>query len=902
MISSGFDTRHKLIRLSIAVAVVFGCLYAFVPSAAAQVTVDWMSEDPDVSLRDDIAPDNITLGDPERSCIPTSVDIASGPTRQADVCVYQADGFRYATLQKRVYSGYSSYLDESFLVAFPSDKKMYRVAGMPVNGYVNYVRMPQSKHIVYRSYVWNSTWGYNLSIIDDFASKLERIVEPDFTISYQLVADSVRPLVKNEEGNPVMMRSVIASPNGKWLAVEMRPGGLLRFDMEKRTFKWFSLYAPSYGLGSDGHIEFAISDDGRHVAVSGQNVESRIADVSGDCGVTGSIFREEWRSVYREVLTRPCKERTLTSSLVTVVPNVTVTSRPSFNMDAGTLTMLVTPYGGAAKWVTLTAKGYDPPELDYLALGDSYSSGEGDIGRKPDGSGYYKSFQVSSSNECHVSERSYPFLLAQYFHLDSNKVKSVACSGAKVLPDYVTTPDTYLGQHRQLESFDDQAKAQIRQTALETFSPGVVPQIEFVRKYQPRVVTLTGGGNDVGFGEILKYCGGVAWEELLLQVPCGYAVEGSELRAILGLSIQQQYAYTRLLLSTLKQVSPATKVYIIGYPSFIAGSESGCALNTGTLDGVERDMINEAIRYMNDILEQAASTSGATYIDVEDSLSGGRLCEGSANVTGVSDVGINKIIEDIKNATPTFHPNSVGYTKIADRIASDDNFSFLGEPLPLLQDGQPLDIPAYFGTNITERSSRQYEMTNSDNMVGDSRTINLPLHSFEPSSDVTVTIFSDPVQLGTYSADYNGTLTADITLPSNLSSGMHVLTVTGKNYSGEEVSYYQFIRINDESTQQPSVLSEVDNSITEPMTIIKATSSESNKPERITEYISGSSGKLGEISLVPDMFDIHGQHTAIIAKSPKEVDLPLLFGSIALMFVAFATFAIVRIRMDNAKN
>lgn len=901
MISSGFSVRYKLIRLSIVTAVVFGCSYIFTSSAAAAVVVDWMSEDPEISLRDDIASDNVTLGDPERSCVPTSVDIASGPTRRADVCVYQADGFRYAILQKRVVSGYSSYLDESFLVAFPSDRKMYRVAGMPVGGYVNYVRMPQSKHIVYRSYVWNSTWGYNLSIIDDFASKLERIVEPDLTISYQLVADSVRPLVKNEEGDPVMMRSVVASPNGKWLAVEMRPGGLLRFDMEKRTFKWFSLYTPSYGLGSDGHIEFAISDDGRHVAVSGQNVESRIADVSGDCGVTGSIFREEWRSVYREVLTRPCKERTLTSSLVTVVPNVTMTSRPSFNMDAGTLTMLVTPYGGAAKWATLTAKGYNPPELDYLALGDSYSSGEGDIGRKPDGSGYYKSFQVSSSNECHVSERSYPFLLAQYFHLDSNKVKSVACSGAKVLPDYVTTPDTYLGQHRQLESFDDQAKAQIRQTALETFSPGVVPQIEFVRKYQPRVVTLTGGGNDVGFSDILHYCAGVDWG-LVAAVPCLYAVPGTELRAMLGSSIQQQYYYTRQLILKLHEASPATKVYIVGYPSFIAGKEAVCLLNTGTLDGEERDMINEAVKYMNDILEQAANSTGAMYIDVEDSLTNERLCEGSESVTGVNDIGLHNIATSPSMAAQTFHPNSTGHFRVANKIATNDNFSFLGENSSSYSTLVPLSIPAYFGAGTNKRVSEQYEMTNSDNMAGDSRTVTLPLHSFEPSSDVTVTVFSDPTHLGTYSTDYNGALMADITLPSNLSSGIHVLTVTGKNYSGEEVSYYQFIRINDLSSSLPSVSAQVNNPTTKQTNSIKTTSGDYSPPSDINEDTSKASDIPQQVGLIPNMFDVHRQSTAISAESSEAINLTLLRASIILTFVALAGFVIVRVRKHNAKN
>ena len=42
--------------------------------------------------------------------------------------------------------------------------------------------------------------------------------------------------------------------------------------------------------------------------------------------------------------------------------------------------------------------------------------------------------------------------------------------------------------------------------ALNEMIPGRVKQIEFVKKYQPKVITLTAGGNDAGFGAKLTLC------------------------------------------------------------------------------------------------------------------------------------------------------------------------------------------------------------------------------------------------------------------------------------------------------------------------------------------------------------------------------------------------------------
>src|SRR5690606_32712651 len=100
------------------------------------------------------------------------------------------------------------------------------------------------------------------------------------------------------------------------------------------------------------------------------------------------------------------------------------------------------------------------PQLDYLALGDSYSSGEGDTERdKRTGQKYYRSWTDVEEDaawgqpreKCHISTRSYPYILAQGMALGdpvngpSTRWHSVACSGARIRDVSDGNPEAYLG-------------------------------------------------------------------------------------------------------------------------------------------------------------------------------------------------------------------------------------------------------------------------------------------------------------------------------------------------------------------------------------------------------------------------------------------------------------------------
>ena len=81
---------------------------------------------------------------------------------------------------------------------------------------------------------------------------------------------------------------------------------------------------------------------------------------------------------------------------------------------------------------------------------------------------------------------------------------TVACGGATIHDLNGSNSGGYDGQNDRLRDYAD--KNTLQNMALNEIIPGRVKQIEFVKKYQPKVITLTAGGNDVGFGKKIKSC------------------------------------------------------------------------------------------------------------------------------------------------------------------------------------------------------------------------------------------------------------------------------------------------------------------------------------------------------------------------------------------------------------
>lgn len=219
---------------------------------------------------------------------------------------------------------------------------------------------------------------------------------------------------------------------------------------------------------------------------------------------------------------------------------------------------------------------------NYVALGDSYSSGVG--------AGSY----TSESGDCKRSTNAYPSLWAA--SNSPSSFKFVACSGA-------TTSSVSSGQLGALSS-------------------------------STTLVSVTAGGNDVGFADAMQTC--------VLQ-----STANCVSRVNTAVSQIQNYLPGKLdsLYGNIRARSPQAQVVVLGYPRFYKLSGSCIAGLTET----ERSAINNASDVMNGVIAKRAANAGFTFSSVVDEFTGHELCSG--------DAWLHSVTFPIGNS---YHPKTIG--------------------------------------------------------------------------------------------------------------------------------------------------------------------------------------------------------------------------------------------------
>ncbi|MFF2008695.1 SGNH/GDSL hydrolase family protein [Streptomyces sp. NPDC058195] len=221
--------------------------------------------------------------------------------------------------------------------------------------------------------------------------------------------------------------------------------------------------------------------------------------------------------------------------------------------------------------------------VDYVALGDSYSSGVG--------SGSYD----SASGSCKRSSKAYPALWAAASAPAS--FSFVACSGAR-------TGDVKSGQLGSLSSATD-------------------------------LVSLSIGGNDAGFADVMTTC--------VLQ---------SEATCLSRIATARSFVDTTLpgnldsVYTAIQAKAPSARVVVLGYPRFY---QVGGSCVVGLSDKV-RAAINSASDYLNAATAKRAANHGFTYVDVAGKFSGHEICSGSAWLHSVNWLNIGE----------SYHPTATG--------------------------------------------------------------------------------------------------------------------------------------------------------------------------------------------------------------------------------------------------
>ncbi|MGV9349595.1 SGNH/GDSL hydrolase family protein [Streptomyces spiralis] len=218
----------------------------------------------------------------------------------------------------------------------------------------------------------------------------------------------------------------------------------------------------------------------------------------------------------------------------------------------------------------------------YVALGDSYSSGVG--------AGSY----ISSSGDCDRSTKAYPYLW-NAAHSPSS-FAFTACSGAR-------TDDVLANQLGPLGSATS-------------------------------LVSITIGGNDAGFSDVMTTC--------VLQ---------SDSTCLSRINTAEAYVDTTLpgkldnLYSVIRGKAPNAHVVVLGYPRFYLLGQFCLGLSD-----TKRSAINGAADHLDAAIAKIAANHGFTFGDVRTTFSGHEICSGSSWLHSVNWLNIGE----------SYHPTASG--------------------------------------------------------------------------------------------------------------------------------------------------------------------------------------------------------------------------------------------------
>lgn len=547
-----------------------------------------------------------------------------------------------------------------------------------------------------------------------------------------------------------------------------------RIDLETGERKVFGRGYYDHTHNVEPQPSVAVSNDGTQVVIGG-TAAFKVWRITPECLVDREKMKDEFRD--------PCPTRMIYPKFYgDQWKNIEAShERISANDDFTELTYQHRALRGQAinEVVTISIAKDEPQasRLDYLAMGDSYSSGEGDI---QNGVSSHYIRETGGKDDCHLSNRSYPFLLAKAWNIPDGKFNTIACSGARVIHDYIFRLKYYSGQNTVTKKkFTEGNRDEIIKNAKSNFLPGYIPQIEFVREYKPKVITLTGGGNDVGFGDILATCNDTD--------TCSYAAD-DRVKQLLKDSIHNQYGVTKLLVKKLKEASPGSKIYVVGYPQFIEKGEQNCFLNGGLLNQRERAAIFDMTKEMNEVLWRAATDSGVPFVDITDALSGGRLCGGDKYMTGLHNISLSRLKEQKQNL---YHPNPNGHLRIARQIAErvgGIEKAFEGDVVNTAREGS-----FYQAAPTTQRINNASPVRVK---LGEKLRISSVGDQLMPHSTVRATLYSTPTDLGAHTVSASGQLGLTMNLPNGVQPGRHTLVIAGTLPDGKRVTYYDFVTVD----------------------------------------------------------------------------------------------------------
>lgn len=770
---------RKTVRLVLPI-IAIGLAVLLAPNVARAESLSWANSKPVVTSSTKVTLDN--RGDWCNGFV-QSKEI-SGTYENKKVCVTAGGGVKFGN-----YFNGRSY---SYVVGISYDSKMYQFNG-PCFEDNDCLYLSGSDTLVAKQYSANGLVR-TLAVYKNFMNRLSRKLD-GFSYLYNFNSSNPDYIFKSgvsdgyPDGYAWPIGGLAASDNGKWLAVEFRERGYGLLNIETLQMKRISTNRFSYGFGYDPATELAVGGDGEYVAVMGANAGISVFDVDENCG----DIANDSNMFGITPIGVPCRTAQIDTS--EFVDRFKVADHPRFSSDGGQLGFLATSYTYEVREILLQVNGYAGQKLDYLAMGDSYQSGEGETSDK-----HYLDGTNNIYEKCHVSDRSYPFVLANVLDLDLNYVKNVACSGAEMV-DIYGKDSTYLGQGDRLGmngmnlSKSDRIIAQTQ--AKFSFIQGRVHQINFAQRYQPRVITIGIGGNDAGFIKKLTACVGrdtCSWA----GTTKGRAQTAQEIKSLFPKLVQTY--------QEIHFASPASKIYVIGYPKIIDQNGYCGASLTELLDKNEMEFMNEGVRYLNQVIEVAARSAGVKYIDIYNGYGDSVLCGDSSDksVNGIRFGDDNTIFDILKQFRPigqeSFHPTPLGHFNnviaITSSVGNIMNYDYCGFGVSFCPDSTivaPDPTSAWWGGSYRDYPTHRISdfIIDKADIYGFKKFLRLAQNALMPGSIVGVSVMSTPVDLGSFTVSGDGSLDIAVDLPTDLEDGYHTLYINGTSYSGEPIELYQ---------------------------------------------------------------------------------------------------------------
>lgn len=631
--------------------------------------------------------------------------------------------------------------------------------------------------------------------------------------------DRINEFLKYKDNSIVSIDNYAFSANGDYMLVYLRGRGLAKVNLNDLTL------TPIIAMNLSSGIQLSISNDGKYAA-SYRSGNFYIHDLTS---CVRSATAGNW--VSDDSLDNSCGFKQVYQDIKTVYSEASVFSRLRFAPNGGTVYTDVgwsSANGFVWRRLKLSAKNYVANVSGYLAMGDSFSSGEGDL----EGGEWYEPgtdeqgniATFENRNLCHLSRRSYPYLIAvDQGYLSSNSISppgngafhSVACSGAvvrNIKGDKNVRPSTCPNSEDIFRESENQY-CDLFQGSLDRWQPGRIKQIDFIdtkifggyssNEPLPEVITLGIGGNDAGFGDIINAC--------LAPGTCGQAVAGSVESANLAVNIASLKPRLVEVYKSLKQLSPESRVYVHGYPIFVKGYGGNCAVNV-QLDSQETAMVEQGVRYINEVVRSASLEAGVFYIDVTETLSGRNLCATDDptliavnGVTAGNDVSptVAKLLTlgfcQARKCfgKESFHPNNKGHQLYKEAILNQTQN--LTAPVPVASTQEyPLPSQSYFGTDAVNRvanlslsgATEVYKPGEFIELVGDGLVVRQD--GFMPRSILRIEAHSDPVLIKEVSVSSQGQIDTSISLPS-LEPGSHQIHLIGTDSFGRPIDLFETI-------------------------------------------------------------------------------------------------------------